>query len=340
MRHLLYILLTGLISFSCFGLETEISVFNPIENIRLGGTLTVPDSIETPHALLVLVTGSGQQTRDEEVFGHQLFKDIANALAARGYATIRLDDRGIGASDGDFAQSTTDDFVTDIAAAIAFADTTFRGVPVGVLGHSEGGQIAVRLGAHSENCRYIVTLAAPAWPGDSIIMSQARALAEGTSGTWDKDKEELQRALLDLCKSQLPTPLARPVLIARLGAGLGEAATLPAVQQQLGATADVMLSDWYREFLRYNPADDIAAVRVPWLALNGTHDTQVLLGNISTIRNLNPQAEIQLLDRHNHLFQHCITGLVTEYPSITESISEETLSIITDWLDRNIKDKR
>lgn len=334
MRRLLISSLAGLFALAANCSETEISLKNPKADINLGGTLTMPDSSDVPSALIVLATGSGQQTRDEEVFGHPLFKDIADYLGRRGYATIRLDDRGIGSSEGDFAGSTTDDFVTDIATAVEYAASSFHGVAVGVLGHSEGGIIAARLGAHDDNCSFIITLGAPAWPGDSIIMSQARALAEGTLGSWPKDKESLQRSLLDLCKSSLPAPLARPIFIARLGADLSVTAAIPAVQQQLTASADAMLSDWYREFLRYDPADDIAAVKVPWLALNGTLDTQVLPANLSTIHELNPGADIVLLDHHNHLFQHCSTGLVTEYPSITESISEEALQQIADWLDR------
>lgn len=335
MRHLIVVLLLGLIPLFSSGADTELSIIHPTENFHLGGTLTIPDDIEKPRAVLVLATGSGQQTRDEEIFGHKIFKDIADYLAQRGYATIRLDDRGIGASEGDFASATTDDFVTDISAAVDLAATRFADVPVGVLGHSEGGIIAIRMGAHSPNCSFIVTLAAPAWPGDSIIMSQARALAEGTSGVWEKDKEQLQRSLLDICKSELPAPLARPIFIATLGSGLGEVASLPAVQQQISASADAMLSDWYREFLRYNPEADIRSVEVPWLALNGKLDTQVLPGNLDTISELNPAVDVVYLDRHNHLFQHCTTGLVNEYPTISESISEETLGQIADWLHRN-----
>lgn len=308
--------------------EREVMVCNKSAGIELAGTLALPDS--GPHALLVMATGSGQQTRDEEIFGHKIFKDIADFLAKRGYATLRLDDRGAGDSGGVFANATTDDFAGDIASAIEAMRSDYPTVPCGVLGHSEGGSIAIKL-ASAGMCDFIVTLAAPAWKGDSIIMSQARAIANAQTGRWDK--ESLQRSLLDIAQSEMPAGLARPIFISTLAKDLGEAAKLPQVQQQLAASADLMLSDWYRQLLRYDPAEDIKNISVPWLALNGERDTQVLPGNLTTIATLNPKARLILLPGHNHLFQHCSTGLVNEYSTIAESISAETLEAIATWLD-------
>lgn len=332
MKRILHVALASVISICAVAEEREIEVINHSAGITLAGTLSLPDSGVTK-ALIVMASGSGQQNRDEEIFGHKLFGDIADRLAAAGYASIRMDDRGIGGSGGSFKGATTDDFVTDIASAIAAADSLCPSVPVGVLGHSEGGSVAIKLAAHNPDCSFIVTLAAPAWQGDSIIMSQTRAIAESMSGRWEPDKEVLQRSLLDICMSQVPTAMARPGFIYTMSRGIGEAATLPNVQAQIAASADVMLSDWYRQFLRYNPAADIAAVAKPWLALNGDRDIQVLPGNLSTIRELNPQADVVLLQSHNHLFQRCTTGMVQEYATIAESISDTAIDAIIQWLD-------
>ncbi|MBD5259008.1 MAG: lysophospholipase [Barnesiella sp.] len=318
--------------------EREITVTNSNDGVMLAGTLSMPDS-GSPRALLVMATGSGQQDRDEEIFGHKLFRDIADRLAAEGYASIRMDDRGTGGSGGQFKGATVDDFVGDIAAAVAAADTLCHGVPVGVLGHSEGGTVAIRQAAHNPACDFIVTLAASAWQGDSIIMSQTRAVAEAMSGRWEPDKEALQRSLLDICLSDVPTPLARPGFIYILSNSIGEAATLPKVQAQIVASADVMLSDYYRGMVRYNPADDIASITKPWLALNGGKDMQVLPANLTTIQQLNPTVDTMLLPGHNHLFQQCTTGLVQEYATLAESISSATLDAIVAWLDAHFPAK-
>ncbi len=94
-----------------------------------------------------------------------------------------------------------------------------------------------------------------------------------------------------------------------------------------------MVSPWYRDMLRYNPAADIAAVNVPWLALNGDKDMQVLPDNLTTIAELNPAVDVRLINGHNHLFLQCQTGMVQEYSSLPGDISEKTLQIIAEWLD-------
>lgn len=310
-------------------------VYNKDAGITLGGTLVVPQ--DRPKAALVMATGSGQQNRDEEILGHRPFKRIAEYLGERGYAVLRLDDRGIGASGGEFKGSTNADFVTDISAAVAYVDSLYKGcVPVGVLGHSEGGTTAIKIGAHNSLCRFIITLAAPAWPGDSIVMSQTRAIAVGQTGRWDA--EPIQRRILDYAKGNLSVAIAQSMIIQTLAEQVGpEAAKLPQVQEQFVAAANVMLSPWYREFMRYNPEKDIKAVNIPWLALNGSKDVQVVVENLATIRELNTNVTTVVLKDHNHLFQHCTSGLTDEYASLPEDISEETLTIISEWLDANCK---
>ncbi|MDE6120745.1 MAG: lysophospholipase, partial [Muribaculaceae bacterium] len=238
------------------GAEQEFVVRNEAASVVLCGTLQTPDNV-APKALVVMASGSGQQNRDEEIFGHKIFKDIADRLSCSGYASLRLDDRGTGSSSGDFSKATTDDFTDDIACALKSVDSVFTDIPIGVLGHSEGGSVAIRLGAHNPLCEFIITLAAPAWRGDSIIMSQARALAENASGNWSAENATLQRRLLDICLSPIPSALARPVFISTMTKEAGSAGTLPQVQASIAASADAMLSKWYREFLRYDPSDDI-----------------------------------------------------------------------------------
>ena len=297
----------------------------------LGGTLTRPAG-ELKGAL-VLASGSGAQDRDEEVSGHRPFRAVAEYLAGRGYAVLRMDDRGVGASGGDASAMTVADYAADLSAALAKLDSVLSPeIPKGVLGHSEGGNAAVKAAVSDPGCRFIVTLAAPAWPGDSIVMSQARAMATAMSGKWDG--EATQRRLMDLVKSPLPTMALAPMLYSEIAGILGDAASLPQVREQVSRQVEVLTSPASRSMLRYDPADDMRRVAVPWLALNGDRDLQVLPANLSTISSLNSSAEMVLLPGHNHLFLKCATGLVQEYASLPGDISEETLAVIGDWLDR------
>ncbi len=311
--------------------EQDVKVYNTQHNITLGGTLTMPDG-DKPKAGLVLATGSGQQNRDEEIMGHKPFKAIAEYLSARGYAVLRIDDRGVGESGGNPATSTTDDYVVDISAAMDKLDSCLTvKVPIGVLGHSEGGTVAIKIANDNPECDFIVTLGAPAWSGDSIVMSQARAIATAMLGRWDG--EATQRRILNLIKSETPTIMVRTSLYQILSEQLGEMAKMPEIQKQLSQQIEVLCSPWYREMIKYDPADDIRSVSVSWLALNGSKDIQVLPENLSTISSLNPEVTTRLMEGHNHLMQHCSTGLMQEYASIPEDISEDVLAEICKWLD-------
>lgn len=325
MRFITLLLIMVGTALSGLGLTRDVHIHNG--DVILAGTLSEPGG--TPRAVIVLASGSGAQNRDEELLGHRPFRIIADTLTAAGYAVLRLDDRGTGQSTGVYADATIDDLDSDIAAALVYADSCFSGIRKGVLGHSLGGQSAVKMAAR-DKCDFIVTLAAPAWRGDSIVMSQARALATALTGRWDG--EQLQRRLLDIAAADMPDYLARSMISMELAKSLGDAARLPAVRESIEANTSALLSPAYRGMLRYDPAGDIAAVGVPWLALNGDCDTQVLPGNLATIARLNPAADTVVLPQHNHLFQTCTTGLVNEYSTLGQAPSSRTLAEIIAWL--------
>jgi len=307
----------------------EVAVENIADSVVLAGTLTLPDNGK-PVAAIVMITGSGAQDRDETVFGHKLFKTIAEYLSNRGYAVLRTDDRGVGVSTGSGDDVTPQSNVRDAAAVLKWIAAEYPDIPAGFIGHSEGGQTAVRASVNPE-CRFIVTLACNAWKGDSLVMAQSRAISVSMTGLWEA--ESLQRQLLSVAESQLPAYSARMIMLSALASSVGEQARIPEVQEYMAGQVDAMLSPWYREFLRYDPADDIRAVSVPWLALNGSKDLQVPVENLVTISSLNPNVETKVIDGHNHLFQHATTGLPQEYATISGDISPETLAIIADWLD-------
>lgn len=304
------------------------------DGVARGATLIVPDASTKPKAAIVLATGSGVQNRDEEIMGKKPFKTLAEYLSAAGYVVLRADDRGF-ANASDAVGATIDTDAADVAAAVALIDSIYPSLPVGIIGHSSGGTSAVRNATgHNKAVDFIVTLAGPAWSGDSIIMSQSRAIAMAAMGRWDA--ESLQRKLLSLAKSELPDASARISLTMAFNEHLGDAANLPNVQESLQKQISALLSPWYRSMLRYDPAVDIASVGMPWLAINGSKDSQVLPGNLDTIKALNPSADVVLMDGHNHLFQKCQTGSVQEYSTLPGDISAETLKVISDWLDKAV----
>lgn len=282
-----------------FPYETEEVTFrNDADGATLAGTLTWPvgyDKKQKPMVVL-LVTGSGQQNRDEELFSHKPFLVIADYLARQGIATLRYDDRATGASvGGEVQHATTADFSRDAAAGLVFLRNKKAFAKVGLLGHSEGGSIAFMLAAKKEGAPdFIVTLAGPGVKGDTLLVAQSNRL---------------------LMLSGMPANM-----------------TVAKYRQQ----QEVQENAWILWFVDYDPSADIRQTRCPVFALNGDRDCQVISTlNLPAIERLLPSSKQNLVKEYpmlNHLFQHCTTGLVTEYGQIEETISTEVLSDIAQWI--------
>lgn len=315
----------------------DVAITNESSGYRLAGTLTFPENGVAPKAVLVLATGSGQQDRDETIMGHKPFKAIAEHLSANGYAVLRMDDRGIGGSEGGSADDTTDDYISDIATGVAYVDSIWQSSPCGILGHSEGGIAAIRQAAGNPDCDFIITMGTPAFRGDSIILSQTREMlyASGVYEKW-RDTYPVLRHRYDMVMSQMNVSILKAQLYADVMWQQPEISGVPAMRQAVSQQIETMVSPWYREFLRYDPADDIQHVSKPWLALNGTLDRQVTVDNLEQIAGLNPAAECVALDNLNHLMLKCGTGHVSEYDTLSGDIDSIVPDTILSWLESSI----
>lgn len=308
------------------GYESREIVVTTSDGIELGATLTLPYE---PKAAILLITGSGVQNRDEEIMGKKPFKTLAEGLTEAGFAVLRVDDRGY-TNSADAEGITIETDLEDSRAALAVLDSLIPEVRKGLIGHSSGGTVAIRLGATDPRADFIITLAAPAWKGDSLLMAQSRALAMAMNGKWEQ--EALQRELVSIAASKAPTAMARPMLTAIMNRELGAVAMMPQVKVQIEAQIDGILSPWMRSMLQYDPAEDIKNIKLPFLAINGNRDLQVPVANLRTIKELNPSAETIEMEGHNHLFQKSQSGLPQEYATLDGDLSNETLSAIISWL--------
>ncbi|MDY4644796.1 alpha/beta hydrolase [Prevotella sp.] len=290
------------------------------------GTLTLPENYSRNTPVVLMVTGSGQQNRDEELFSHKPFAVIADALARQGIASLRYDDRGWGDKSVNFADFTTDDFRQDAVAAIPLLRKRFN--KVGILGHSEGGTIAMMLAAEGK-ADFIVSLAGMAISGkETLIMQNRQAMtAIGLpKETVDSYCNSISKALDEIASGKK----ANEINIDDVPVAL-KPVTIKALQQ-----AD---TPYIRHFLTVDVGKLLPKIKCPVLALNGTKDTQVDCdANTTRIEKglANCKHSIKKIDGVNHLFQHCNTGIVTEYQQIEETISPEVLQEVAKWIKANI----
>jgi pimeloyl-ACP methyl ester carboxylesterase len=314
--------------------------------VTLAGTLTIPEG-EGPFPAVILLSGSGPQNRDEELFNHRPFLVIADYLSRRGIAVLRCDDRGVGGSTGDVYQSTTADFATDALAALALLRQHARIAPnrIGLLGHSEGAICAPMAAARSEQVAFLVLLAAPAVPGPELLALQTERItrAEGADEDAVQRLVALNRELtttlasdgdLDRAREKARDVILRQNELMPLETRPSESALDRMVQAQL----DNLFSPWFQFYVRCDPRDALREVTVPVLALYGALDLQVLGDqNRPELESAlaaagNADVTVRTLPGLNHLFQHADTGTVSEYGQIDETLSPEVLELVCAWI--------
>ena len=316
--------------------EAEVTFDDATANVKLAGTLTLPPG-KGPFPAVVLVAGSGPNTRDEPVFGHRPFLVLADHLTRAGIAVLRYDKRGTGASTGDYAKATTLDFAADAQAAATYLRTRpeIDRRRVGLIGHSEGGEIAPMVAVQDPATAFIVMMAGPGVDGAAILAEQARLIAKASGMDAAKIAESgaLQRQLIDIVRTEKDPDVAKPKLELAINQ-FAAAHAVPAGMIEGQATS--INTAWFRFFFSYDPAPTLAKIRCPVLALNGSLDLQVPPDqNLPVVRKAlahNRRAEVIELPGLNHLFQPAKTGAPLEYAKIETTIDPAALDTITTWI--------
>jgi hypothetical protein len=330
--------------------EVEVRFPNNEAGISLAGTLTVPRTAG-PHPAALLVSGSGPQDRNEEIFGHRPFLVIADDLTRRGIAVLRVDDRGVGGSTGSRESATTEDYAGDALAAVVFLKSRPEIDPrrIGVIGHSEGGLVAPMTAARDSAVAFVVLLAAPGLTGAEISVLQARAMlrAAGVPEEAIETQTRIQTSMLKVLSETTDEATirtrGREILRAELvRAGDREATQLPVVERQLEPQIRRALTPWSRFFMVYDPRPALGRLRCPVLAMNGTTDAQVPASeNLAAIESAirtggNAQVTIAELPNLNHLFQTSGTGAVSEYAKIEQTFAPIALETMGRWITERV----
>ncbi|AKB78267.1 hypothetical protein MSHOH_1784 [Methanosarcina horonobensis HB-1 = JCM 15518] len=336
--------------------EEEVTYENEEAGVKLAGTLTLPHS-EGPFPAVILISGSGQQNRDEEILGHRPFLVLSDYLTRRGTAVLRVDDRGVGGSTGNFSQATTEDFAGDVLAGIEYLKSREELDPtrIGLIGHSEGGLIAPIVAVQSHDIAFIVMMAGPGIPGEEILYLQSDLIsrAEGVDNETISRNEALMRSMYSVIKKEQNNTIAeeklRKLLADELAnmseeekqsSGYSEAD----LDAQVNAQVQALVSPWMRFFLTYDPSPTLMQVKCPVLAINGEKDLQVPPDeNLQAIEKAlkaggNSDYTVKELPGLNHLFQTAETGSPSEYAKINETISPSALELIGNWISEHTAD--
>ncbi|HET6328194.1 MAG TPA: alpha/beta hydrolase [Planctomycetaceae bacterium] len=324
----------------------EVTYENKAAHAKFTGTLTIPRG-PGRYPVALLLSGSGQQDRDEQIMGHRPFLVLADYLTRHGIAVLRVDDRGVGGSTGDVMHATTEDFAKDALAAIAYLKTRpdIDVQKMGLIGHSEGGEIAPMVANQTSDIAFIVLLAGPGQPGDEIVLGQMEFLLKqsGASDALVARTRAFQQKLYAAVKEEHEAaPLAKKVkaLYHDYLSGMTDAekAQSGASEQSADASLKVLGLPWFRFFLSYDPRPALTQLKCPVLALIGEKDMQVPpKGNIPELEKAlraggNRDVTVRELPKLNHLFQTCENGSVTEYAKIEETFSPKALEIIGKWI--------
>ena len=286
----------------------------------LAGTLTIPSSIDPPYPAVVLITGSSPQDRD--MLHHwskpyclfKPFKQIADTLSSGGIAVLRMDDQGIGCSQGGpFDDITIQERAEDARAGLKYLRKRqeIDQNRLGILGASEGANIAAIIAASDPSIRAIVMMAGSATNGWKIKEYQYRYEIKREEKLTNEDIEHEVTIKMRSLRQ--------------------------AVREGKG-------SPWFNSFLEYMPLPTATKVACPVLILHGDKDAHVPFEHAHFLAQAmrsqgNDQVSVKILKDYNHPLLKDSDGRRSRYKELlkdTNQLSEELLVIIFDWFSTNL----
>lgn len=331
-------LVTGLLllfAFTARASEREVTITAP-DGTTLAGTLTIPD--KGVKGSVVFISGSDATDRNETIGPLKPFLTISKAVTDAGYATLRLDDRGTGASKGDAKTTDLDTEAADISAALAWIRTQpeLKNLPAGVFGHSQGGAVALMLTDKRKNYTrpsFIITYGAPAIKGTDMMLAQVEAMMKGQEPVWQQMKPILSRRYA-LVASDIPQQELIDKLTADVMDQIPEAQrSNPALKARIDAEVAQMSSIPYRSLLRYDPSPLYKDLNTRWIALYGENDQQAPPdANMlpSTVQNI---ASWIFIPGLNHIGQATSNGSPALYTTLGKDVDKSLTDAIVFWLD-------
>jgi uncharacterized protein len=334
----------------------DIEYFNSDNSIKYAGTITIPPG-KGPFPAAILITGSGQQDRDETMMGHKTFAVIADHLTKQGFIILRVDDRGVGGTTGDAKNATTADFAKDVMVGLDYLKKRpeVNAKKIGMIGHSEGGMIAAMIGAERKDIDFIVLLAAPGIKITELMVEQNRAVFT-KSGLPEKSVSAYAALYRKLIETIITSDTAQvkenlTAVVDKWRDTTDKAAVVSTTgifntntrDEFVNQFAGLAANPWFSYFFRFDPTPYLEKLSSKVLALNGAQDVQVLsASNLAGIRTALQKSKAKTVDivelpGMNHLFQTCKDCSVIEYSKLEETFSPIALQKMSEWLKKNVQ---
>ncbi len=322
--------------------ETRITFPASTKGVVLAGTILEPNNLPIL-SVAVLLPVAGPTDRDGTLGPHRFFGSLAEALAKRGIATLRFDDRGVGLSSGNLLETDLNDRAADACQALKALRKHLRPSPLktGFIGMSEGGAVGLLAASTCGPVAYTVMLSTPVREGKKVIEGQmARLLAQSELSNNQKLGVAIAARRLMKLASDV-SPKRHRVEILKILTGPYGPLILPPykfVPRSPEAQTDFVLSSWYRSQLNYNIGKSLTNANWRILILYGTLD-QVAnpKANADCAIKLNPKATVGIIPKLNHLMQEAKTGSPLEYARLPKSVSEKVVERVVDWIRKHEK---
>jgi pimeloyl-ACP methyl ester carboxylesterase len=266
----------------------------------------------------VLLAGSGSTDRDETVAGVPIFAQLAAALADAGYLVLRYDKRGVGQSGGREESATIFDFGEDARAALKYLQNR-KDVDkdrIVFVGHGEGAAVALSVAQREKKAAALVLIAGPGTTGAELVLEQ-------------------QQHALEVAKAAASEQEAKIALQKKIQQAVMTGTGWDDVPANLRKQAD---TPWFRSLLEFDPLKIMPKVGQPILIVHGELDRHVpprhadLLATAANARKNKPPTEVVKLPGVNHLLVPAKTGEVSEYATLSRTISPDVAAKIVDWL--------
>ncbi|WP_234567189.1 alpha/beta hydrolase [Rhodohalobacter sp. 614A] len=324
--------------------ESEIII--PVSEGEIGGSLALHPE-ESP--LVLLVSGSGSNNRNQNIGGFRLFEELASELYEKGYSTFRYDDRGVGQSTGP-ADITLQEMGADLVQIVDYLKSNYTEniSRLILLGHNQGGLVA-SMAAKSVSVDGLILAATPFQNGEKIIAEQIQKISEvrevsdevlqlnlefqekvynavRTGEGW----QDIEGELADRLENQImELPLEHQNALGDMSAF---------IQSQVDRQLETAKTRWFKSWIETNPDEVFQDLDIPVLAVFGEKDTQILPDRNKEVADSFASAtdipfQAVIIPGANHIFQEANSGMSMEYGLLEQELINDFIQELDRFID-------